>query len=83
MTSGDKKRQEPTTPSRPTVVLMLATIADTTWRMFIPTVGLAYLGWLADKQWGTKPWLLAVGVVIGAIISAALVRRQLQFTKKS
>ncbi len=66
---------------RSTVVFMLSTIADTTWRMFIPTIGLTFLGWLSDKHWGTKPWLLLTGVIIGGSIAAVLVRRQLRTGK--
>lgn len=83
MTSQDKKSEDTPTFDRSTVTFMLTTIADTTWRMFIPTIGLTFLGWLADKQWGTKPWLLTLGVIIGASISAVLVRRQLINSKTS
>ncbi len=83
MTSHDKKAEDAPTFNRSTVVFMLGTIADTTWRMFIPTIGLTFLGWLGDKQWGTKPWLFALGIIIGASISAVLVRRQLTNTKQS
>lgn len=82
MTSSNKT-EEPATPNRSTVVFMLSTIADTTWRMFVPTIGLTFLGWFADKQWGTKPWLFILGILIGASISAILVRRQLISTKNS
>lgn len=82
MTSPDKN-EEPTTPDRSTVVFMLSTIADTTWRMFVPTIGLTFLGWMADKQWGTKPWLFILGIIVGATISALLVRRQLTNSKQS
>lgn len=77
MTVRPKNVDKPT-PNRTPVVFMLTTIADTTWRMFIPTIGLTFLGWLGDKQWATKPWLLAVGVLVGASISALLVRQQLK-----
>lgn len=87
MTSQNKNAEEtPTkdqTQSQSAVVFMLSTIADTTWRMFIPTIGFTFLGWLGDKQWGTKPWLFILGIIIGATISALLIRRQLSKSNKS
>jgi hypothetical protein len=72
---GDKK---PTPPERSTVILLLGTIGDTTWRMFIPTIGLTVLGLLADKQFGTTPWIMTLGIILGALLAAALVRRQIK-----
>lgn len=60
------------------VILLLGTIGDTTWRMFVPTIGLTVAGVYADKSFGTKPWLSAIGVVLGAVIAGLLVKRQLQ-----
>ena len=53
------------------------TIADTTWRMFVPSVGFTLLGVWADAEWNTKPWLMAVGIVIGAASAYLLVSRQI------
>jgi hypothetical protein len=72
---GDKK---PTPPERSTVVLLLGTIGDTTWRMFIPTIGLTVLGLLADKQLHTTPWIMTAGIIVGTLIAALLVRRQIK-----
>jgi len=72
---GDKK---PTPPERSTVVLLLGTIGDTTWRMFVPTIGLTVLGLLADKQLHTTPWIMIVGIIVGTLIAALLVRRQIK-----
>lgn len=72
---GDKK---PTPPERSTVILLLGTIGDTTWRMFVPTIGLTVLGLLADKQFGTTPWIMTLGIILGALLAAALVRRQIK-----
>lgn len=57
---------------------IIATMADTTWRMFVPTVGLMWLGYSLDGLWHTKPLLLLVGAALGAVIAALLVRRQLK-----
>lgn len=67
-----------TPPDHSTVVLLLGTIGDTTWRMFVPTIGLTVAGVYADKSFGTKPWLTAGGIILGAAIAGMLVKRQLQ-----
>lgn len=72
---GDKK---PAPPEQSTVILLLGTIGDTTWRMFIPTIGLTVLGLLADKQFHTTPWIMVVGIILGTLIAALLVRRQIK-----
>ena len=61
---------------------LIISMADTTWRMFVPTVGLLLAGNALDETWGTKPWLLISGVAIGGGISALLVKQQLAKGKK-
>ncbi|MCB9819711.1 hypothetical protein H6796_00165 [Candidatus Nomurabacteria bacterium] len=65
---------------RSTVVLLLGDIASTTWRMFVPTVGMMWIGFLADKSQGTWPWMFVVGIVVGSIVAGLLIKQQL--TKK-
>ncbi|HMH70591.1 MAG TPA: AtpZ/AtpI family protein [Candidatus Saccharimonadales bacterium] len=77
---GDKK---PTPPDRSTVVLLLGTIGDTTWRMFVPTIGLTILGLLIDKQLHTTPWVMTTGIVAGAGVAFLLVRRQMKEVRKN
>jgi F0F1-type ATP synthase assembly protein I len=55
---------------------MLLDMADTTWRMFVPTIGLLLVGRHFDIQLQTKPWLMLGGVVLGAAIAAMLIRNQ-------
>ncbi len=55
---------------------LLLTIGDTTWRMFVPTIGFTLLGVWCDKQWQTKPWLMFAGIIIGFGGALLLVRRQ-------
>lgn len=55
---------------------IIATMADTTWRMFVPTIGLMWFGYYLDGQWHTKPLLLLIGAALGGVIAALLVRRQ-------
>lgn len=76
---------KPTAPTpdgnkaRPTGVAssIILDMADTTWRMFIPTIGLLMLGRVLDARYGLKPWLMLVGVTLGATIAALLVKHQL------
>ncbi len=73
----------PRPPERTTVVLLLATMLDTTWRMFVPTLGLTALGLWADTSWGTGPLWSLVGVTIGIVIAALLIRQQFRNVKNS
>ena len=63
--------------SKGSALYLLGTIADTTWRMFVPTIGLALVGDILDRQYDTKPWLMLAGAITGTVIAAWLVKRQL------
>lgn len=63
-------------------LLMMGTIGDTTWRMFVPSVGLTLLGVWLDKQWSTKPWLMFVGILLGCVGAILLVWAQLRGLKR-
>ena len=77
-TSPNDSDRTPSPPDKSTVILLLGTIGDTTWRMFIPTIGLTILGLLADKQFGTTPWIMVVGIITGSLLAYVLVRRQIK-----
>ena len=77
-TSSDKHDTPVPPPDRSPVVLLLGTIADTTWRMFVPTVGGMSLGYFADQAMKTKPWLFIAGLGIGSIIAGVLITKQLK-----
>ena len=81
-TSPNKGDGNSVTPDSSTVILLLLTIADTTWRLFVPTIGLMVAGLLLDKQFGTTPWIMVAGVVLGAVIAILLVRAQLKKVEK-
>ena len=66
-----------------TVLAVLSDMADTTWRVFVPTISLLLIGRFLDVRWGTKPWLMLVGTGLGALIAWRLVARQLKGTPKS
>ena len=77
-TSQNDSDKKPTPPDKSTVVLLLGTIGDTTWRMFVPTIGLTVLGLLADKQLHTTPWVMSAGIILGIILAYILVQRQIK-----
>jgi hypothetical protein len=81
-TSQNDDEKKPVPPDHSTVVLLLGTIGDTTWRMFVPTIGLTVLGLLADKQLHTMPWMMIVGIVTGSLLAYLLVRRQIKKVKQ-
>lgn len=76
------KGSRPDTPEPPkdtsTVILLLGTIADTTWRMFVPTLTGIVGGFFTDKALGTTPWLFALGTILGCIIAGLLIKQQLR-----
>ena len=72
------KQGDADAPSSSPAAFVVTTIADTTWRMFIPTIGALLLGTYGDKHFGTFPWLFIASIIIGVAISAVLIRRQLK-----
>jgi uncharacterized membrane protein len=81
--SGEQSKVPPQPPTQSTVILLLGTIADTSWRMFVPTISTILLGFWADSSWGTKPWLTILGILIGTAITALLIKRQFDEVKKT
>lgn len=81
MKSSQPASDDHNQPTVQPVVLLLGTMADTTWRMFVPTVGFILLGFWADTSWQTKPWLTFVGLVIGSLITAGLIKQQFKRVK--
>ena len=79
----DPSAGTPRPPKQSTVVLLLGTIADTTWRMFVPTVTFILLGYWADESWGTIPWMTVLGIIIGTAITSLLIKRQLEEVKRT
>lgn len=69
-------------PDADTIAVILGTIGDTTWRMFVPSIGFTLLGVWADASFGTKPWLMAAGIAIGLLGAILLVKNQLGGLKK-
>ena len=61
--------------------VILATIGDTTWRMFVPTIGFTLLGVWLDGSFDTKPWLMFGGIIIGFLGAFLLVKKQIDGLK--
>lgn len=59
-------------------ILLLGDIADVTWRMFVPTIGLTLLGKYIDGLSHSAPLFLICGIILGASLSILLVIRQLK-----
>lgn len=62
---------------------MLLMIADTSARLFVPSIGGTVLGLWADHSFNTTPWLTVTGVVLGAATAFLLVYTQLRSIKQS
>ena len=77
-TSPNPNGATPIPPDKSTVILLMNTIGDTTWRMFVPSIGFTILGVYADRQMVTKPYLTIVGIIVGAGLAGLLVRRQIK-----
>lgn len=81
-TSPTNKGESPVPDTSP-VILLLGIAADTTWRMFVPIIGLAALGIWGDRSFNTKPWLTVAAIILGVMIAGLLVRKQLQKDSKN
>ena len=76
--SPDNSDDQATPPTKGAVILLLGTIADTTWRMFVPTLSGIFIGHMLDQKLGTWPWIFVTGTVLGCLLSGLLVAKQLR-----
>jgi hypothetical protein len=58
--------------------MLLLTMADTTWRIFVPAILFTAPGIWGDLHFGTKPWLTFTGLLVGFVAAGLLVRKQLK-----
>lgn len=80
--------ESPTTRSRGNdattgVGILALTFLDTTWRIATPVILFTVLGIIADRKLGSKPWITLASVVIGFVLAALLVKRQLAAVQKA
>lgn len=78
MVKPTKTKVSPTSPDTGSIGILLLTLADTTWRMVVPTLALAVLGLWLDFKWHTGPWLTLLGTAVGLAIAGLLVQRQIR-----
>lgn len=76
-----KDDDKPSAPSPSIVLLLLSTVADTTLRLFVPSVGGTVLGLFADTILETKPWFTVIGVTFGTALAFWLVYDQIKKVK--
>ena len=80
--SPDSTDNVPAPPEQSTVILMLKDTGDTTWRMFVPSIGMTLLGVWLDTVFTTKPWLIIIGIIVGFAFAILLVKKQMDTIKK-
>lgn len=78
MSASPNDSDEQGVPPKSSQAVILLTIADTTWRMFVPSVGLTLMGLWLDGIWQTMPWLMLAGAVIGLLVAVFAVKMQLK-----
>jgi F0F1-type ATP synthase assembly protein I len=74
--SDDKPKPSDKSADKSTALILFSTAADTTWRMFVPTLGGTLIGLWLDGQYKTEPWCGIGGLAIGIVITALLVKQQ-------
>jgi len=57
-------------------------LLDTTWRIAVPVVICAVAGIVADRHFGTSPWVTLAATVAGFGVAGWLIKRQLAALEK-
>ncbi len=65
-------------PPKSSSTVILLTLMDTTWRMFVPSIGFTLLGLWLDGKWNTAPWIMLTGSIVGLVVAAMAVKFQLK-----
>lgn len=86
MTAAAKKNRDDTpspqdTKGQSAAIILFMTAVDTTWRMFVPTLGGTVFGLWLDSQLDSEPWCAITGLALGTIITAVLIRQQYKEVK--
>lgn len=69
-------------PKRSIVSVLLLTMADTTWRMFVPGLAGLFLGLWLDSLTNKAPLFTIILLLIGVAATIGLVFQQLRNVKK-
>lgn len=67
-----------TPPEKSAALLLLGDVYSTTWRMFVPTIGLLLAGVYIDEKLQTKPVALLIGAGLGFVLALWLIRKQVK-----
>lgn len=62
-------------------IVLLLTVADTTWRIFTPVIIMTVIGIWADLKFATSPWITIILVIVGFVIAGFLIAAQLRKVK--
>jgi hypothetical protein len=68
--------------SVPLMLTIVGTLADTTWRLFVPTLGGTILGIWADRSFDSRPWFTTIGVLLGSTLAFIFVYLQIKKVQK-
>lgn len=83
MTLSPKSNDRQTNlPPRLAFKLLATVIADTTWRMFVPTIGGTFLGIWLDHYFDTAPCWTIVMVSVGFLTTILLITLQVRKLRK-
>lgn len=69
-------QKEPQPGNHSALFILIGDIANTTWRMFVPTISGALGGLWLDQRFGSEPWCAILGLVLGVGLTALLIRQQ-------
>ncbi len=82
----NKAADSTTQPPREPAPVPLGTIAldlmNTAWRIAVPVLLFSVGGIFADKHIDTAPWLTLLGLVVGFIFAALLIKQQIVTVNK-
>lgn len=86
MTQSPRAKTQ-TTDRPPTItqgaILLLLTIADATWRAFVPTIGGTILGVTLDNIFRTAPLLTTILIIAGFATSGLLITLQIRAVRRT
>jgi len=63
-------------------MMLFVTALDTTWRLFVPTLGGVFAGIGIDNWLKTEPFATIILLILGIILSIVFVTRQLTNVRK-
>jgi F0F1-type ATP synthase assembly protein I len=64
-------------------ILLLLTIADTTWRAFVPTIGGTFLGIGLDNLLHVAPIMTIIMIIVGFAVSGLLIALQIRRIRRT